>query len=483
MVLRDKGAKLKEKGLCTAAAAGDLETIKVMVMNGVDINIGNYIGRTMLHLACSNKRMNVIDYLLQLPGIDPNVVDWYEGTPCEDAMRGGHMPVCAALKEVGGVVKGDSQLDAEVAKIKEKRVMEKEKFFKKREAQKAKDKVREGMLDELTMLCKIAMEDIVDARRLLDALNMSLAARTWKKKEAIDKAPKPDLEEVVTHFLHSFQRFMIRKHALKLLKLYQFCVEFVMFGSSDNDHWGVQGAGEDERLLDEMVRVGQLEYDRYLDPLSPDFVAINPKHSQAAKAAVFDGLDLPTAERFDQIRSSFTSVSDSVANILTSKYLTPYHSSPEFHAVATSSAGRTFRVLKMCRRARGILTRLEKDVAVPMQQIVSAKRLNNDMYTGASQFNATMSTVSIDFQQRLLDAVERVEVSALGVRALHEKQARKKKVMRDASTPTGSAGGKGGGLGVGGAFFNRPSADEEAQHRRPSSREEAGQSPRAARGR
>ena len=172
----------------------DLETIKVMVMNGVDINIGNYIGRTMLHLACSNKRMNVIDYLLQLPGIDPNVIDWYEGTPGEDAQRGGHVSVFAALKEVGGVLKGDPSLGAQVAKIKEMRVLEKEKFFKKREAQKETDKVRNAMLDQLTMLCKIAMEDIVDARRLLDTLNMSLGSRTWKKKEAIDKAPKPLLE-------------------------------------------------------------------------------------------------------------------------------------------------------------------------------------------------------------------------------------------------------------------------------------------------
>jgi ankyrin repeat protein len=73
-ILREKGAKLKEVGLNTAAGKGNLETLKIMVMNGVNINIGNYIGRTMLHLACSNKQLNVIDYLLKLPLINPNVV-------------------------------------------------------------------------------------------------------------------------------------------------------------------------------------------------------------------------------------------------------------------------------------------------------------------------------------------------------------------------------------------------------------------------
>lgn len=117
---------------------------------------------------------------------------------------------------------------------------------------------------------------------------MSLAGRTWKKKESIDKAPKPELEEIVRHFLGSFQKFMIRKHALKLLKLYQFCVEFCEWEGVD-----VYGAVlEDADMLDEMMRIGQLEYDRYLDPLSPDFVAINPTHSQNAKDAVFDSVGL-----------------------------------------------------------------------------------------------------------------------------------------------------------------------------------------------
>ncbi len=56
-VLRKAGAKLKEVGLCTAAAAGDLEKIRLMCDYGADINVTNYIGRTMLHLACSNKQV------------------------------------------------------------------------------------------------------------------------------------------------------------------------------------------------------------------------------------------------------------------------------------------------------------------------------------------------------------------------------------------------------------------------------------------
>ena len=425
-ILREGGAKLKEKGLCTAAAKGDLENIKVMVMNGVDINIGNYIGRTMLHLACSNKHMNVIDYLLKLPGLNPNVVDWYAGTPSEDASRGGFDSVCAALSEVGGVRSGHPSLHEDVKKITLARQKEKEKFFRKREEQKATDAKREVMLDEVSMLCKIAMEDIINARRMLDALSMSLAGRTWKKKEAIDKAPKPQLDEIVKYFLGSFQKFIVKKHALKLLKFYQFCVEFSTF---------------EDVSVDEMCRIGQLEYDRYLDPLSPEFIAINPEHARNCRITVFEDMkeeaaaeaegsndDVKTASKLNAIHNAFGQVAKDLSTVLETKYLQDYFSSREFHEVATSVKGRAWRVLQMCKRSREICLKLEASVAVPMQAIVNGAKLDN-MYGGAKAFNLTMREVSVDFQQKLLDTVEKIEVSAIAIKGIYEKQAKKKSIM------------------------------------------------------
>lgn len=130
---------------------------------------------------------------------------------------------------------------------------------------------------------------------------------------------------------------------------------------------------------------------------------------------------------FQQIRSD-------IANVLKTKYVTEYYSSKEFHEVATSSSGRTFRVLKMCRRARTTLLRLENEVAVPMQNIVKSEKLNNDMYGGAKQFSLTMSETSIDFQQRLLDVIERIEVAALTIKNMHEKGMRKKNLLKVATT-------------------------------------------------
>lgn len=438
-VLRTGGAKLKEKGLCTAAAKGDIETIKVMVMNGVDINIGNYIGRSMLHLACSNKHMNVIDYLLKLPGLNPNVVDWYGGTPSEDAARGGFDSVCATLAEVGGVRSGHPILEEDVKKIGQQRQAEKDKFYKKREAQKLTDDKRKLMLDELSMLCKIAMEDITNVRRLLDALTMSLAGRTWKKKEAIDKAPKPDLDEIVLYFLPSFQKFMVKKHALKLLKFYQFCTEFSNYDAKD---------------VDEMMRIGQLEYDRYLDPMSPEFIAINPTHSTNGRKAVFDDFDGEKKDweetKLAQLHCAFGQIADDLADVLQGKYLKDFYASREFLEVATSVPGRTWRVLKMCKRSRDICKRLEEQIAVPMQTIVKGGKLN-DMYGGAKAFNLTMSEVSVDFQAKLLDTVEKIEVSALTIKNLHAKQNRKKSIMVKQNNPNNNdGGGRGGSGGEGG---------------------------------
>ena len=80
------------------------------------------------------------------------------------------------------------------------------------------------------------------------------------------------------------------------------------------------------------------------------------------------------------------------------------------------------------------MLRLESEVAVPMQNIVKSEKLNNDMYGGAKQFSLTMSETSIDFQQRLLDVIERIEVAALTIKNMHEKGMRKKNLLKVATT-------------------------------------------------
>jgi len=415
-ILRERGAKLKEKGLNTAAAKGDLETLKIMVMNGVDINIGNYIGRTMLHLACSNKQLNVIDYLLKLPGINPNVVDWYAGTPTEDAHRGNHESVCVTMREVAGVRAGHPSLEADVLNIKKEREAEKAKFWKAREADKERDKKRLTMLEQLSYLTKVAMEDIVDVRRLLDALGMSLAQKSWKKQEAIDKAPNMELEDIMKYFTVPFQKFMARKHSLKQLKFYQFLIGFRFYVESNM------------RGTDEMIRIAQDEYDKYLDPVSPDYIAINPDKSSIVRVLLFGEEDIEDTGALKKLLAAFKNIEEDMAGTLETKFLGEFYRGTEFGSLARSVTGRTWRVLKMCKKSRDICKRLEQEVAVPMQEIVRDDKMKG-MYGGSSQFNLTMKEVSVEFQQKLLDTIERIEAACIVMNSIYDKNTKKQSML------------------------------------------------------
>ena len=50
--------------LFTAAANGDLDTIKACIEAGISPNIADYDHRTPLHIASSEGRLNAINYLL-----------------------------------------------------------------------------------------------------------------------------------------------------------------------------------------------------------------------------------------------------------------------------------------------------------------------------------------------------------------------------------------------------------------------------------
>ena len=109
-LLRAHGARLRGDGyaikICESAAKGDLDTLAVLVENGVDTAVGDYDGRTALHLAASEGQVSVLHYLLeQDPPLDVNCVDRAGGTPLEDAVRHGHSVAAMMLEDAGGVRK------------------------------------------------------------------------------------------------------------------------------------------------------------------------------------------------------------------------------------------------------------------------------------------------------------------------------------------------------------------------------------------
>lgn len=83
--------------LIWAATNGDLDEIRRLESEGMDLSQADYDGRTALHLAASENQLEVVDFLIQrkVP-IEP--IDRWGGKPIEDAERAGHKEIVALLK-------------------------------------------------------------------------------------------------------------------------------------------------------------------------------------------------------------------------------------------------------------------------------------------------------------------------------------------------------------------------------------------------
>jgi glutaminase len=101
---RDPRKRKNEAGLIDmvrlswTASQGDLDEVQSLIAGGVDPNIGDYDGRTALHLAASEGHYEVAKYLLE-QGASPGPVDRWGGTPAIDAARGSHQTIVDLLEE------------------------------------------------------------------------------------------------------------------------------------------------------------------------------------------------------------------------------------------------------------------------------------------------------------------------------------------------------------------------------------------------
>jgi glutaminase len=86
--------------LCWAAYQGDLDEIKRLVADDIDINITDYDGRTALHLAAAENYAHVVNYLV-CKNVDINPKDRWGETPLSSAYRGNHKKIVKILEKHG----------------------------------------------------------------------------------------------------------------------------------------------------------------------------------------------------------------------------------------------------------------------------------------------------------------------------------------------------------------------------------------------
>jgi ankyrin repeat protein len=112
-LLRDHGATLAGEGLSYVvkmveyAAKGNVDRIRLLATNGVDVSLGDYDDRTPLHLAACKGNTAVLEYLLRQETVNVNAVDRFGGTPHGDALRHDKKGCAALLEESRGMGLGE----------------------------------------------------------------------------------------------------------------------------------------------------------------------------------------------------------------------------------------------------------------------------------------------------------------------------------------------------------------------------------------
>ena len=84
LIPEDNDSKVQK--LISAAAQGELERIRELVFQGVNLESSDYDGRTPLHLAAVNGHVNVVKYLVEY-GVDKVVKDRWNNTPYDEANK------------------------------------------------------------------------------------------------------------------------------------------------------------------------------------------------------------------------------------------------------------------------------------------------------------------------------------------------------------------------------------------------------------
>lgn len=88
------------QSLIWAASKGDILEIQRLEASGVDLNYSDYDGRTALHLAASEGRLDVVKFLSNRNNIKIDPKDRWGNTPMDEAKKGSYNTIVNFLKKV-----------------------------------------------------------------------------------------------------------------------------------------------------------------------------------------------------------------------------------------------------------------------------------------------------------------------------------------------------------------------------------------------
>ena len=70
--------------LCMSSKEGDLEHLKILFNRKIDFNQSDYDGRTALHIAVCEKKIDIIKFLINIAKIKKDKKDRWGNTPLDE---------------------------------------------------------------------------------------------------------------------------------------------------------------------------------------------------------------------------------------------------------------------------------------------------------------------------------------------------------------------------------------------------------------
>ena len=96
---------VSSSALLAAASKSDMKTLRAIVHEGGNINLGDYNMRTALHMVASSGRIVMVKAIIEELAADHSPVDCFGNTPIDDAIRHSHEEVVEYLMRRGAVRK------------------------------------------------------------------------------------------------------------------------------------------------------------------------------------------------------------------------------------------------------------------------------------------------------------------------------------------------------------------------------------------